>query len=140
MVASAARAHIWIRASWRETDPRETVIGGKTVNSYSSAAWRIAASSTGSKRADSGVIGNRSLHCSGPCAPAPTWRWNRVSLDKQIKVQRHQRVVDGAPAKSPASARRHMSAINFGATLAVTEMTPSLPIAIRASAESSLPL
>ena len=45
-----------------------------------------------------------------------------------------------ALAKSPARAAAHISAIGFGATLAVTEMTPSAPMAMSASAESSLPL
>ena len=66
---------------------------------------------------------------------------DRIGLDEQVQVQGQQRrLIASAAGQSPASAALHIRAIGPGATLAVTEITPCPPIAISASAESSLPL
>ena len=54
---------------------------------------------------------------------------DRIGLDEQVAMQSEQLVVQRTRlGKSPANAAAHISCIRRGATLAVTEITPSPPI------------
>jgi hypothetical protein len=66
---------------------------------------------------------------------------DRVRLDEKPAMQRQQRVVVmRAATTSPASAAAHICDINFGATFAVTEMTPCPPSSMSGRPVRSSPL
>jgi hypothetical protein len=66
---------------------------------------------------------------------------NRVGLDEQLAVQRQQQIVDfPCSLQVPLTAATHISCISFGATLAVTEITPWPPSSMKGMADPSSPL
>ena len=121
---------------------KECVHGDNHLWSYArQPASRSAARTVSWNCGDSLTSGNRnSLSNEAHLGQRPLGR-DRVRLDKELAMQRSRRLLHArAAATSPFSAAAHICAINFGATLAVTEITPWPPISISGNAVMSSPL